>query len=348
MEKLFFASDYMEGAHPAVLKRLVETNLAHTVGYGKDEYCDEAKALIREACECPGAEVEFLVGGTQTNATVIGGLLRSYEGVLAVESGHIAGHEAGAIEASGHKVITLPHTLSKLSAETVRSYMEVYLADESCEHFVKPGMVYISHPTEDGTLYSLEELRALREVCDRYGLALYLDGARLAYALASPANELTLPVLAKYCDVFYIGGTKCGLLFGEAVVLTKPALIPHFFTVIKQHGALLAKGRLLGVQFGALFADGLYGELGKSAIEAADRIRGYLREYGYRIYFETVTNQIFVVMENETLKKLREKLEYGFWCRYDDTHTVIRICTGWATTAEDTEKLGGVLREFAQ
>ena len=241
-----FDSDYMAGAHPEVLDRLVATNMELTVGYGNDEYCAEACRLVREACSAPDAEVMFLVGGTQTNAVAIDGVLRRHEGVLAAESGHIAVHESGAIEASGHKVLTLPHRDGKVSAEDVDRYIREFYADATYQHMVAPGMLYISQPTEYGTLYTLAELEALSAVCRKWEIPLFVDGARLGYALASPATDVTLKDLARLCDVFYIGGTKCGAMFGEAVVMRK-GLVPHFFTIIKQQGALLAKGRMLGL-----------------------------------------------------------------------------------------------------
>ena len=281
--KLCFASDYMRGAHPNIIRKLAESNLEGTGGYGFDPYTEAAKAKIRKACACENAQVYLLVGGTQTNATVIDALLRSYQGVLAAETGHISVHEAGAIEASGHKVLTLPHTNGKISPAAVRDYLTTFSADENRDHMVMPGMVYISHPTEYGTLYTRAELQALHEICAEYGIPLYLDGARLAYALACPDSDVTLADLAKYCDAFYIGGTKCGALFGEAVVIPDPKRIPGFFTIIKQHGALLAKGRILGIQFDELFRDDLYLRIGASAIRAADRIRKALVEKGYQL-----------------------------------------------------------------
>ena len=341
--KLNFASDYTKGAHPAVLSRLVATNLEETPGYGQDAYCEEARDLIRRACACPGARVEFLVGGTQTNETVIGSILRPYQGVIAAESGHISTHEAGAIEAGGHKVLTLPQHAGKLDAGEVRRFLQDFFGDDNHEHMVMPGMVYISHPTEYGTLYTKEELCALRAVCDEYRLPLYLDGARLAYALACPDSDVTLPDLARLCDVFYIGGTKCGALFGEAVVMPDPALIPGFFTLIKQHGALLAKGRLLGLQFGALFTDGLYEKIGEPAVRAADTLRRALAQKGYRLCFGSPTNQVFCVIENRKLAEVGRSVEYSFWEKADDDHTVIRFATDWATTEEDIRALTGLL-----
>ncbi len=342
-EKLSLASDYMRGAHPNIIKRLVETNMEKTPGYGRDLICEEARRKIRIACNCSTAVVEFLVGGTQTNAVMIDAFLRSYEGVIAAETGHISVHEAGAIEAGGHKVLTIPHELGKISAHSVREYLRNYYNDANREHMVVPGMVYISHPTEYGTLYTKAELKELRSVCDEYSIPLYLDGARLAYALACPKNELTLEYLAMYCDAFYIGGTKCGALFGEAVVIPDPERIPRIFTIIKQHGALLAKGRLLGIQFDELFSNDLYANIGKKAIEMADKIREALQKKGHRLLFSSPTNQIFLIMENGALEEFSRSVDYGFWEKYDDNHTVIRLATDWSTTEEDMNDLFKVL-----
>ena len=336
---LHFASDYQEGAHPEILRRLNETNLVSTAGYGTDEFCESARVKIREACECPGAEIHFLVGGTQTNATVIDALLRSWQGVVAADTGHISVHEAGAIEFGGHKVLTLPHREGKISAEQVRLCCEGYRQDANRDHTVMPGMVYISQPTEFGTLYSLRELEALSGVCREYGIPLYADGARLAYALACGQNDVTLPDLARLCDVFYIGGTKCGALFGEAVVIPDPKLLPHFFTIMKQHGALLAKGRLLGLQFDTLFTEGLYQRIGRTAIELADRIREGLRKGGVPLAFEAPTNQIFIRLEDGRLERLSGQVELSFWEKADGEHTVLRAATSWATQPEQADAL---------
>ena len=347
-QRLFFACDYMEGAHPDIMQRLMKTNLVKTAGYGLDEYCDSAKEKIRAACGAPDAEVHFLVGGTQTNATVIDALLKSYQGVVAAETGHISTHEAGAIEFGGHKIMTLPHNNGKIDAAHVRAMLEGYYNDGNHDHMVMPGMVYVSHPTEYGTLYSRAELEAISSVCREYHIPLYLDGARLAYALTCPQNDITLADLASLCDVFYIGGTKCGALFGEAVVIPRPGLIPHFFTIIKQHGALLAKGRLLGIQFDALFTDGLYAHIGNIAIKAADRIRCALAENGYQLCFDSPTNQVFCILEDSVMEKLAEHAEFSFWEKYDDTHTVIRFATSWATSMEDTDKLCSLLKDITE
>ena len=345
MGKISFASDYMEGAHEAILSRLGEINYEKMQGYGTDALSERAREKIRSACGCPDADVFFLVGGTQTNATVISALLRSYEGVAAAASGHISTHEAGAIELGGHKVLTLPEHEGKITAADLRELLVRFETDETRDHLVRPGMVYVSHPTESGTLYTRSELGKISGVCREYGLPLYLDGARLAYALACRSSDVSLEELARLCDVFYIGGTKCGALFGEAVVIPKGGLIPHFFTIMKQHGALLAKGWLLGLQFDVLFTDGLYLKIGQAAVAAASRIRSALREYGYRLYWETPANQVFVILENAQMERLAESVEFSFWEKYDETHTVVRLATSWATTEEDTEKLIGVLKE---
>ena len=338
-EKLNFASDYLEGAHPAILQRLLETNLLRTPGYGTDAFSAAAREKIRAACQAPEAEVYFLAGGTQTNAVVIDALLRPYQGVVAADTGHIAAHEAGAIEAGGHKVLPLPQSLGKLGADTLSDFLKGFWADENHEHMVLPGMVYLSQPTEYGTLYTLAELEAIRGVCRTYGLPLYVDGARLASALGSPANDVSLPDMARLCDAFYIGGTKCGALFGEAVVFPRPGLVPHFFTLVKQHGALLAKGRIAGLQFDTLFTGGLYLALGRHAVAAADRIRAALAEKGYALALPTPTNQIFLLLDGAQLAALSARVDMSFWEKAPDGRTVMRIATSWATRPEDVDAL---------
>ena len=338
-EKLLFASDYQEGAHPEILRRLAETNYERSAGYGLDEYSEAAREKIRAACRAPEAEIHFLAGGTQANAVVIGALLRPYQGVVAAETGHVSVHEAGAIEYGGHKVLTVPQKDGKLSAEAVRACLAGYWRDENRDHVVMPGMVYLSQPTEYGTLYSLAELGAIRAVCDEYRIPLYVDGARLAYALACGANDVTLPDLAGLADAFYIGGTKCGALFGEAVVFPKPGTVPHFFTIVKQNGALLAKGRIAGIQFDALFTDGLYVRGGQAGIRAADRIRGALARKGYRFYIDSPTNQIFLTLDRAQLARLSEGIEMSFIEALDEERTVMRIATSWATRDEDADAL---------
>lgn len=340
---LSFSCDYMEGAHPQILKRLMETNLVKTPGYGLDDYSKSAKEKIRDACKAPDAEVFFLVGGTQTNVTMIDAILKSYEGVIAADTGHVSVHEAGAIEFGGHKVLTLPHHNGKINVRQIETLLDDYQNDANRDHMVMPGMVYLSHPTEYGTLYSQAELREISALCRSRNIPLYLDGARLAYALACPQNEITLADIAELCDAFYIGGTKCGALFGEAVVIPKAGWLPHLFTIIKQHGALLAKGRMLGIQFDELFTDYLYGRVGVPAIQAADRIRQILIQKGYTLCFDSPTNQVFCIIENTEMEQLAEKVEFGFWEKYDDSHTIIRFATSWATKMEDVEALCTVL-----
>lgn len=324
--------------HPLILEALVRTNMEKTTGYGLDEYCVKAREAVRKACNAPDADVHFLVGGTQTNATVIRALLHPHEGVLAAATGHIAVHESGAIEAGGHKVITLPHNCGKITAAQVEEYMAWFYADESFEHMVFPGMVYISLPTEYGTLYSLAELEAMAEVCRKWNLKLFVDGARLGYGLAAEGCDVTLADLARLCDVFYIGGTKCGAMFGEAVVMRK-GLSPHFFTIVKQQGALLAKGRILGIQFLTLFTDNLYLDIARHAVEQAARLKSAFVEKGYELYYDTPTNQIFVVLKKEQEKHLRELTTFTEWERLTDGRLVVRLATSWATKPEDIENL---------
>ncbi|MGT2682503.1 threonine aldolase family protein [Streptococcus porci] len=336
---LHFENDYNEGVHPALLQALVETNHINLSGYGTDSYTQSAADKIRKACACPQAQVQFVTGGTQANQLVINSLLTSYEGVLAAETGHIATHEAGAIEFSGHKVLPLPHKEGKISAQDVKKHLEDFYADGNHEHMVFPGMVYISHPTEYGTLYTKAELESLSNICDAYQIPLFMDGARLGYALGAEENELTLPIISKLCHVFYIGGTKMGALAGEAIVFTKQNMPKHFTAIVKQHGALVAKGRLFGVQFDRFFADNLYTEIGRSAIFLAKQLRALLKEKGYRFYLESPTNQQFLIMENRKLEKLGQSVVYSFWEKYDENHTVIRLATSWSTTQEDIDSL---------
>jgi len=337
--RLSFSCDYLEGAHPAILQRLCETNFAQTAGYGTDEYCQSAREKIRAACGAPNAEIHFLVGGTQTNATVIDALLRSYEGVIAADTGHISVHEAGAIEFSGHKVLTIPQHNGKMDPTELDEFCKTFYADGNYEHMVFPGSVYVSQSTEYGTIYSKAELQAIADVAHKYDMPLFVDGARLGYALTTTGSDMTLADLATIADVFYIGGTKVGALFGEAVVFTKHNTPKHFLTLIKQHGALLAKGFVLGAQFDALFTDNLYFKIARNANEAADRIREALRAKGYTLTFEAPTNQIFVTMDQPTIDRLEREIKLGFTEKADDTHTVMRICTSWATTPEEVDQL---------
>ena len=339
---LFFENDYCEGAHPAILQRLAETNMEKLPGYGTDPYCASARDKIRAACGCPEADVFFLVGGTQANAVVIGSLLQSYQGVVAASTGHVNLHEAGAIEHAGHKVLPLPQVDGKLSAAVVEGYLRTFYQDENHEHMVFPGMVYISHPTEYGTLYSRKELEELSQVCTAYQLPLFLDGARLGYGLACPETDVTLEDIARYTTVFYIGGTKVGALCGEAVVFPRKAPA-HFLTMVKQRGALLAKGRLLGIQFDTLFTGDLYREISRNALLTADALRQALRDKGYRFFIDSPTNQIFVILEDSTRERLARKVVFSFWEKFDDTHTVVRFATSWATRMEDVERLAALL-----
>ena len=341
---IHFNSDYTAGAHSKVLERLVETNLEHTVGYGNDQYTARAKALIREEIGAADAEVMFLVGGTQTNATAIDGILARHEGVLAAESGHIAVHESGAIEASGHKVLTLPHYAGKVRAEDVESFITEFYADETYPHMVAPGMLYISQPTEYGTAYTLNELETLSTVCHKHNIPLYIDGARMGYALAAEGADFTLKDVARLADVFYIGGTKLGTLFGEALVVTNRTLLKNLFPLVKQHGALLAKGRLSGVQFEAMFTDGLYYAIGRHAVEQALRIREAFRAKGYEVVIESPTNQQFFRLPNEVIDHLREGASFDYWGARGETHSIVRFVTSWSTTAEDVDKLIELLK----
>ncbi|MDE7130789.1 MAG: low specificity L-threonine aldolase [Lachnospiraceae bacterium] len=340
---LSFANDYSEGAHEKILQKLIDTNMESLPGYGSDRYCDSAKKKIKEACRCEDADIYFLTGGTQTNQIVIDSMLAKYEGVVAATTGHVNVHEAGAVEYTGHKVLGLPHTDGKLSAAEIGSYMESFYGDVNHEHMVFPGMVYITHPTEYGTLYTKRELSDISAVCTKYHVPLYLDGARLGYGLAGEDTDVTLPDIAEYCDVFYIGGTKVGALCGEAVVFTKRNTPAHFMTLIKQHGALLAKGRLLGIQFDTLFADDLYLENGRSAIRMAGMLRNAFEEKGYTFYLKTPTNQIFIVLENTRMRELQDKVIFDFWEKCDENHTVVRFATSWATSEEDVKKLISML-----
>lgn len=308
---LFFENDYCEGAHEAILKRLAETNMEKVPGYGRDFYCDQAKEKIKEACGCPNGEVYFLVGGTQTNSVVTASMLNRYEGVLSAVTGHVNSHEAGAIEFTGHKVLPLPQKDGKISAADLKAYLETYYADGSFDHMVFPGMVYISHPTEYGTLYTRQELADISQVCRKYEIPLFMDGARLGYGLAAD-TDVTLKDIAEYTDVFYIGGTKVGALCGEAVVFPEKAP-KHFFTMIKQQGALLAKGRLLGIQFDTLFTDNLYLEISKNAIDTAAKLKKALKEKNYKLFIDSPTNQIFVILENAKMEELGKKVRFSFW-----------------------------------
>ena len=344
---IYFDSDYMEGAHPEVMRALMETNLEHSIGYGCDPWCEDARESIRKACGAPGALVHFLPGGTQTNATVIDALLRRHEGVLAAGTAHINVHESGAVEHSGHKVLVLPSHEGKVRAEDVADWIDTFYSDDTYEHMVAPGMLYITQPTEYGTLYSLAELEDISQVCHSHGIPLYIDGARLGYALASPAADFTLKDIARLADVFYIGGTKCGLLFGEAVVARDPETLPHFFPLIKQHGALTAKGRILGVQFGTLFRgdDLLYTRICRHAVELAGRIRRAFEDAGCRVAIDSPTNQQFFILPNALMDSLRAKgVSFENWGPRGAESTTVRFVTSWATADEDVAELTGMLK----
>lgn len=333
-----FENDYIQGAHPEVLKRLTETNLEPLSGYGTDPYCESAREKIRRECGCPEAEIHFLVGGTQTNAVVIDAMLKGYEGVVAADTGHVAVHEAGAVEYTGHKVLTIPHHSGKIDPGELKEYLEGFYQDANHEHMVFPGMVYLSHPTELGTLYSRKELEEISQICREYEIPLFLDGARLGYGLMSSDTDVTLQDVAQLCDVFYIGGTKVGALCGEAVVFPEKAP-RHFLTSVKQHGALLAKGRLLGIQFDTLFTDNLYFDISRHAIERAEELKRVLQEKGCTFAWESPTNQQFVILEDSTVRRLKEHVVFSFWEKADDTHTVVRFVTSWATRKEEIEEL---------
>jgi len=333
-----FENDYIQGAHPEVLKRLTETNLEPLSGYGADPYCESAREKIRRECGCPEAEIHFLVGGTQTNAVVIDAMLKGYEGVAAADTGHVAVHEAGAVEYTGHKVLTIPHHSGKIDPGELKEYLEGFYQDANHEHMVFPGMVYLSHPTELGTLYSRKELEEISQICREYEIPLFLDGARLGYGLMSSDTDVTLQDVAQLCDVFYIGGTKVGALCGEAVVFPEKAP-RHFLTSVKQHGALLAKGRLLGIQFDTLFTDNLYFDISRHAIERAEELKRVLQEKGCTFAWESPTNQQFVILEDSTVRRLKEHVVFSFWEKADETHTVVRFVTSWATRKEEIEEL---------
>ena len=333
-----FENDYIQGAHPEVLKRLTETNLEPLSGYGTDPYCESAREKIRRECGCPEAEIHFLVGGTQTNAVVIDAMLKGFEGVAAADTGHVAVHEAGAVEYTGHKVLTIPHHSGKIDPGELKEYLEGFYQDANHEHMVFPGMVYLSHPTELGTLYSRKELEEISQICREYEIPLFLDGARLGYGLMSSDTDVTLQDVAQLCDVFYIGGTKVGALCGEAVVFPEKAP-RHFLTSVKQHGALLAKGRRLGIQFDTLFTATLYFDISRHAIERAEELKRVLQEKGCTFAWESPTNQQFVILEDSTVRRLKEHVVFSFWEKADETHTVVRFVTSWATRKEEIEEL---------
>lgn len=336
---IYFHNDYSEGCHPMVLDALTRTNLEQTPGYGEDAYCVSAADKIRTACNAPEAAVHFLVGGTQTNMTVIAAALRPHQGVLSADSGHIHVHETGAVEATGHKVLALPASDGKISAAQIEEAVLAHRRDDSFEHIVQPKMIYISQPSELGTLYNLQELEEISAVCRRYGLYLFVDGARLGYGLAANGNDVTMTDLARLCDVFYIGGTKVGALFGEAVVITNPVIGEDFRYLIKQRGGMLAKGRLLGVQFDTLFTDDLYLRISRHAIVLADQLRLTLRELGYPLLVPGITNQVFPILPDAVLEELGKSFTFVEQGRVDESHRAVRFCTSWATTTENMDAL---------
>ena len=340
---LNFESDYIQGAHPKILEKLIETNLEPLSGYGCDKYSESAKEKIKVACGKEDAQVFLLTGGTQTNQIVIDTMLSKYESVICADTGHINAHEAGAVEFTGHKILTLNNHLGKIDADELKDFIVNFYADENYEHISIPGMVYISHPTEYGTLYSKEELKNISSICKEYDIPLFVDGARLGYGLMSTGTDVTLNDIVQLCDVFYIGGTKVGALCGEAVVFTHDNAPKHFFTSIKQHGALLAKGRLTGIQFDVLFTDELYFKISKHAIDMADKMRKLFKEKCFTFFIETASNQIFIVLENSKLENLRKSVSFGYWERVDDNHTVVRFATSWATNEDDIDKLAEII-----
>lgn len=336
---LAFECDYNNGAHPFILKRFSETNDTPQIGYGDDDYTEHAKQMIAQFCGKPQAQIYLLSGGTQTNVVVLSAILQPFEGVLTARTGHIHAHEAGALEYAGIKAIELPSHNGKISLDDLSAYLTVFFANENREHMVFPGAVYISHPTEYGTLYSKKELHSISSICRSYGIRLFLDGARLGYGLMSRNTDVGIGDISNTCDVFYIGGTKVGTLCGEAVVFPNGNLPQHFPNHVKKHGAMLAKGRLLGVQFETLFTDGLYCKIASHAIEMAEKLKEVLHEKGYRFFLETDTNQQFVILENQEMKRLSEHVRFSYWERYDNSHTIVRFATSWSTTDEDIEAL---------
>ena len=340
---LSFECDYNNGAHPKVLENLVKNNDVRTTPYGFDEFSERAKSRIREACGMPDAQIFFLTGGTQTNATTIDSILYQYEGVICVDSGHINVHEAGAVEFTEHKIITLPEQQGKMSAKTLDKYLDDFMHDGNNAHAVYPGLVYITFPTELGTLYTAQELTDIYAVCQHYDIPLYIDGARLGYGLMADGCDITLPFLARHCDVFYIGGTKIGALCGEAVVFTNRQAHKHFFSIQKQHGAVIAKGALIGLQFDALFTDKLYFKLARHAIEKAMLMKQMFKRKGYEFFLDSPTNQQFVVLPNDIVERLQQQVEFTHWGKADIHHTICRFVTSWATTDEELAALDSLL-----
>lgn len=342
-----FESDYNVGCHPKILEKIINTNNERLSGYGNDKYCESAKEKIRKACNNYNADIYFTVGGTQTNQIVISSLLNLYEGVISAQTGHVNVHEAGTIEHNGHKVLTVPTKDGKIIISELKKYLTTFYSDNVFNadsiHVVHPGMIYITYPTEYGTLYTKSELEELSNISKQYGLPLYLDGARLGYGIMSDQTDVTLEDINKYFDVFYIGGTKIGALFGEAIVFTHGNAPKNFSTTIKQSGALLAKGRLLGIQFDTLFENNLYFNISKNAIVTAEKLKKILKDKNYKFFIESPTNQQFVILENNEIERLKKYVKFCFWEKYDDNHSVVRFTTSWATTDEELEKLKNIL-----
>lgn len=334
-----FECDYTEGAHPRILEELAKTNFEQTAGYGEDKYCERARELIREKCNAPDSDVYFLVGGTQTNATVISAVLRPHQGVISASTGHINVHETGAVEATGHKVLAIPSEDGKITAEQLGTMCKAHWEDVNYNHTVQPGMVYLSHPTENGTLYSKQELSDIKEVCNKYDIPLFVDGARMGYGIMSEKSDLTLADMAEICDVFYIGGTKQGLLFGEALVIINENIKKDFNYIIKRHGGLLAKGRLLGIQFKTMLEDDLYFSLAEQADKYAMQIRNAFEKKGIKMFYDSYTNQQFPILSQQQYDKLSENFAFSYWGKTADNGIIVRFCTSWATKNEAVDAL---------
>lgn len=338
-----FESDYTTGMHPKILERLAKTNLTPQPGYGEDAYTKKAKTLIKKACGLKGGQIYLATGGTQANQLVISSLLESHEGVVAAETGHIASHEAGAIEYSGHKVLTIPHHMGKIDARELKEFILLYFYDKNNEHMVYPGMVYISQPTEYGSLYSKKELEAIHNVCRDFRIPLFIDGARLIYALGSKSNDVALTDFKDLCEIFYIGGTKAGAILGEAIVFTNKVYVNRLVSKAKQRGALPAKGRLAGISFETLFTDDLYKEIGAYAYEMRDKLIRLLKEHKIEFFYESPTNQQFIILENKRMLDLRKKIRISYWEPYDRKHSVVRLAVSWSTTDKDLDALSKAL-----
>ncbi|MCH5239240.1 MAG: low specificity L-threonine aldolase [Muribaculaceae bacterium] len=343
---IYLDTDYMAGCHPEILEALSATNKLHTPGYGEEDFTRRARRLILEACGIPEGACYFMTGGTQTNATVIDRLLHRNDGVVAADSSHINVHEAGAVEAWGHKILTLQNQEGKISGSRIENYLRDFYADDTHEHMVRPGMVYISFPTELGTLYSKKELEEIYSVCRQFNIPLYIDGARLAYGLAAPDNDVTLKELAQLCDVFYIGGTKCGAMFGEAIVAREQVLLPRFVSLMKLHGGLLAKGRLLGVQFETLFSNELYGRIGKYGVDLASQLKEFLKSKGFKTFINSPTNQQFFIIPNQIIDKLKGKVSFELWGPPGKEESKVRFVTSWSTPSDLLPRITQIFKDL--